>query len=229
MKSFLMIAMLVFFVGAGLCLAAECPKCKVNAPDGANFCPQCGTQMPEGKVIDPPKHKFCYACGKALDTPKAVVAPVAAPVSAPKVCKDIPEANKLYQQGLNWKSEKGTFNRKEFYTNAINCWTEMIEKYPESDKCADAAYLTGDLCDNFSIKDYTKAEKYYQLSLAYNPNIKNDVRWRMAVLHDEQLKNFAKARVAYELVVNSNIGYEDEPKHKEKAAKRIGELKALGY
>lgn len=229
MKSFLMIALLAFFVGAGLCFAGECPKCKFDAPDGANFCGQCGTKMPDEKALASPKNKFCPTCGKALYAPKVSVAPIAGSVSVPKVFKDITEANKLYQQGLNWKSEKGIFNRKEFYTNAINCWSEMIEKYPESDKCANAAYLIGDLCDNFSIKDYAKAKKYYQISLSYNPNIKNDVRWRLAVLQDEQLKNFNKARAAYELVINSNIGYEDEPKHKEKAAKRIAELKDLGY
>jgi tetratricopeptide (TPR) repeat protein len=148
---------------------------------------------------------------------------------AGQVGNDVSKANDLYQEGLKWKADKGLLNREESYTNAINSWRELIDKYPKSDKCADAAFLTADLYEKYSTKDYALAAEYYEKALTFDPNLKNDVRWRLAVIQDEKLKNLDKAHQAYETVLNSNIGYEEEPKQKEKASKRIAEIKALGH
>ena len=98
-------------------------------------------------------------------------------------------AKKLYEQGLTWKAEAGLVNRKSHYLNAIKAWKELLEKYPNSTRCAEVAYGIGELYESVYLREHTKAVKYYEIAIEKDPGMKKDVFYRVAYICHKKLKD----------------------------------------
>jgi len=119
--------------------------------------------------------------------------------------RSIAEADALYQDGLNyynqfaWPSQK-----KRKYSLAMEKFTKLIKKYPESDRIDDAAYYLGRCCEKNSIRDYGQAILWYQRCYQWNPKTEHDPRYRVARVYDKKLGQRAKAVQFYNLVIRDS-------------------------
>jgi hypothetical protein len=141
------------------------------------------------------------------------------PTLVPK--QNLTEANNLFRRAVDYKS-KGTGDelvdnqrRAEILLQAI------LEKYPESDKIAEAAYHLGDLYEHYKPRpQYERAAAYFERSFQWNKASATDARLRAAKLYDHELKMLDKAKELYRSVMN----HDTNPARVEEAEQRLKEL-----
>lgn len=141
------------------------------------------------------------------------------PTLVPK--QNVTEANNLFRRAVDYKA-KGTGDelidnqrRAEILLQAI------LEKFPESDKIAEAAYHLGDLYEHYKPRpQYERAAAYYERSFQWNKASATDARLRAAKLYDHELKMLDKAKELYRSVMN----HDTNPGRVEEAEKRLKEL-----
>lgn len=139
--------------------------------------------------------------------------------------KNIPEANKLYEDGLSYKNYPDLFTKTKRLKKAIQRFEELIRDYPESDKADDAAYMLAEIYAGFYFRDYLSAAKWYEKNFEWNPHTRYPSRYKAARVYDKHLHDYAKAVDLYDLVAR----YSPFPENREKARKRLAELRELGY
>jgi hypothetical protein len=141
------------------------------------------------------------------------------PTLQPK--QNLTEANNLFRRGVEYKS-RGTGD--EFIDNqrrAEILFQAILEKYPESDKIADAAYHLGDIYEHYRPKpQYERAAAYFERSFQWNKASATDARLRAARIYDHQLKSLDKAKDLYKSVMN----HDTTPARVQEAEKRLTEL-----
>jgi hypothetical protein len=141
------------------------------------------------------------------------------PTLQPK--QNVTEANNLFRRAVDYKA-KGTGDelidnqrRAEILLQAI------LEKYPESDKIAEAAYHLGDLYEHYKPRpQFERAAAYYERSFQWNKASATDARLRAAKLYDHELKMLDKAKELYRSVMN----HDTNPARVEDAEQRLKEL-----
>jgi tetratricopeptide (TPR) repeat protein len=141
------------------------------------------------------------------------------PTLQPK--QNITEANTLFRRAIEYKGhgEGETYidnqRRAEILLQAI------LEKYPESDKIAEAAYHLGDIYENYRPRpQYERAAAYYERSFQWNKASATDARLRAARIYDRDLKMLDKAKELYRAVMN----HDTNPARVAEAEKRLTEL-----
>jgi TolA-binding protein len=141
------------------------------------------------------------------------------PTLQPK--QNVTEANNLFRRAIEFKN-KGTGDeyidnqrRAEILLQAI------LERFPESDKIADAAYHLADIYENYRPRpQYERSAAYYERSFQWNKASATDARLRAAKIYDRQLKMMDKAKEMYKAVMN----HDTNPGRVEEAEKRLIEL-----
>lgn len=133
---------------------------------------------------------------------------------------NVKEANELFKQAMEYKG-KGLGN--DYVLNqrrAEYLLREVLEKYPNCDKIADAAFQLGDIYESRAYKQYDRAARYYERSFQWMKGGRTDARMRAAVLYDKQLNERAKAIELYRQVTE----HDTDPEHIRTAEKRLAEL-----
>jgi tetratricopeptide (TPR) repeat protein len=144
------------------------------------------------------------------------------PTLQPK--QNVVEANNLFRRAVEFKNKVGTGDelvdnqrRSEILFQAI------LEKHPESDKIADAAYHLGDIYEHYKPRpQYERSAAYYERSFQWNKASATDARLRAARIYDRHLKMLDKAKELYKAVMN----HDTDPARVAEADKRLNELSA---
>jgi tetratricopeptide (TPR) repeat protein len=140
------------------------------------------------------------------------------PTLQPK--QNIVAANNLFRSAVEYKN-KGVAEeyidnqrRSEILLQAI------LEKHPESDKIADAAYHLGDIYEHYRPRQQPeRAAAYFERSFQWNKASTTDARLRAAKIYD-RLKMQDKAKEFYKAVLN----HDTDPARVAEAEKRLNEL-----
>jgi tetratricopeptide (TPR) repeat protein len=142
------------------------------------------------------------------------------PTLQPK--QNVAEANALFRRAVEYKNKGATGEevvdnqrRAEILLQAI------LERHPESDKIAEAAYHLGDVYEHYRPRpQYERAAAYYERSFQWNKASATDARLRAARIYDRQLKMLDKAKELYKAVMN----HDTDPARVQEAEKRLTEL-----
>jgi tetratricopeptide (TPR) repeat protein len=134
---------------------------------------------------------------------------------------NVPEANKM----LTWAI---TFQDKGWGTDYIDnqrraeiLLTDLLNKYPHSDKISQAAYHLGDIYESKAYKQHRLAAEVYTRCFQWNPKTTLDARLRAARLFDFEVKDRTRAIELYKEITT----HETDPKHITEANKRLEELR----
>jgi hypothetical protein len=141
------------------------------------------------------------------------------PTLQPK--QNITDANNLFRRAVEFKSRGSGDDLIDNQRRSEILFQAILEKYPESDKIADAAYHLGDIYEHYKPKaQYERAAAYYERSFQWNKASATDARLRAARIYDHNLKNVDKAKELYKAVMN----HDTNPGRVEEAEKRLTEL-----
>ena len=141
-----------------------------------------------------------------------------------KPIRPIPEADRLYKDGMEYKRSRSLlFNRgkKKKLHLALERFKEILLKYPESDKCDDAAYRIAQIYEGRHFRDPVLAVKYYEKCFQWDPQTSYDARYCAARIYDLKLRDLDNAIRVYALAAEK----ERDELAREKAEKRLAELK----
>ncbi|HPD31369.1 MAG TPA: hypothetical protein PLL20_15355 [Phycisphaerae bacterium] len=135
--------------------------------------------------------------------PYDYIAEAATPVETLRPKDSIPEANKLFEEGMALLKEGGhgtpIFYNQEIMKKALAKFKELVEKYPTSDKIAQAAFYIGEIHkEYFEEKDNDIALLWYKRAIDWDPNIQLPARFQMAAVWDYRLHNRDKALYWYQ-------------------------------
>jgi tetratricopeptide (TPR) repeat protein len=144
------------------------------------------------------------------------------PTLQPK--QNVVEANTLFRRAVEFKTKQATGD--EFVDNqrrAEILLQAILEKHPESDKIAEAAYHLGDVYEHYKPRpQFERAAAYYERSFQWNKASATDARLRAARIYDRHLKMLDKAKELYKAVMN----HDTDPARVAEAEKRLNELSA---
>lgn len=133
---------------------------------------------------------------------------------------NVKEANELFKQALEYK-DKGFGN--DYILNqrrAEVLLREVLEKYPNCDKIADAAFHLGEIYESRAFRQYDRAAKYYERASQWIKGGRTDAYMKAAVLYDRQLNERGKAIELYRLVTE----HDTDPGRIRTAERRLSEL-----
>lgn len=135
--------------------------------------------------------------------------------------QNIPEANSLFRRAIEFKNKGSAEDFIDNQRRAEVLLQAILEKYPESDKIAEAAYHLGDVYEHYRPKpQYERSAAYYERSFQWNKASATDARLRAAKLYDHELKMLDKAKELYKSVMN----HDTNPTRVEEAERRLNEL-----
>ncbi len=155
--------------------------------------------------------------------PYLVIAETAGPTL--RASKSILEADLLYREGINLMKEgrggigKIGMDPKKLYL-AKDKFSEIIEKYPESNLIGDAAFQIGQIYHQF-LGDYAKALLYYQRVWQWDPQTKMPVRFYTARVYDDYYRNWPQAVNFYEQAIRLESSYSDNVVYSQNRIRRI--------
>ena len=129
-----------------------------------------------------------------------VVAELAGPGLRP--VRRIEAADQLFTEGMDYKNYPAIPpGKKEYLKLALQKFTTIIEKYPESDKIDDAAFRMGEIYGGWYFEDWARAVQTYERCWQWAPKTEYPAYFNAAKIYDEKLKNRAKAVELYNRVV----------------------------
>lgn len=133
---------------------------------------------------------------------------------------NVPEANKMLTWAITFKDKGWGTDYVDNQRRAEILLTDLLTKYPQSDKISDAAFYLGDIYESKAYKQYRLAAEFYVRCYQWNPKTHFDARLRAAKLFDYEVKDRAKAIELYREITT----HETDPKRIQDATKRLGEL-----
>lgn len=147
------------------------------------------------------------------------------PASQLRPTRSIAEADALYQRGLDLMREGGhgipvLYNRQKM-REALDTFTSLIRKYPDSDKIDDAAFCNGEILKEYFKNTETLAVKWYERCRQWDPNSPHPALFQAAVVYDYRLKDRARALELYHRVLSEEAGDKSNAAF---ASRRIYEL-----
>ena len=142
------------------------------------------------------------------------------PTLQPK--QNVVEANNLFRRAVEYKGKAST--GEEFIDNqrrAEILLQAILEKHPESDKIAEAAYHLGDIYEHYRPRpQFERAAAYYERSFQWNKASATDARLRAAHIYDYNLRMLDRAKELYRGVMN----HDTNPERVAEAERRLTEL-----
>lgn len=142
------------------------------------------------------------------------------PVPTLQAIHNIPEANNLYMQAMQYKDKGWGTDYIDNQRRAELLLQQLLTSYPQSTKIDDAAYQLGDLYEGKAYRQYRRAAQYFERSVQWNPNTQLDGRLRAARLYDKQNIDRNRAVELYREITT----HETDPKRLQEAQKRLAEL-----
>jgi tetratricopeptide (TPR) repeat protein len=141
------------------------------------------------------------------------------PTLQPK--QNVVEANNLFRRAIEFKGRGEGEAYIDNQRRAEILLQAILEKHPDSDKIAEAAYHLGDIYENYRPRpQYERAAAYYERSFQWNKASATDARLRAARIYDRDLKMLDKAKELYRGVMN----HDTNPARVTEAEKRLTEL-----
>ena len=138
--------------------------------------------------------------------------------------KIIPEAEKLYEQARHHDNLQDPARKKENKGKALELYLQLVSRYHESIRIADAAYYAGDIYETV-LEDYYSAMVYFERTYQWDPLTSHPARIRAARLAYYKLKDMKKAKGLYEEAQKSS----PVESHRTEAGALVNLLKAWGY
>lgn len=130
------------------------------------------------------------------------------------------EANDLYRRAMTFKDRGIGADFTDNQKRAELLLQDLLNKYPQSSKISDAAYMLGDIYEGRAFRQYERAAAYFERCFQWNPTTHFDARLRAARLYDRELKDRARAIELYRMVVD----YETSPTRRDDASRRLRDL-----
>ena len=147
------------------------------------------------------------------------------PASSLHASDSIAEADALYRRGLDLMERGGhgvpVLYREDLMRQALGVFTELISKYPTSDKIDDAAFCMGEIYKEYYKDQEPLAVKWYQRAYTWDPRTPQPARFQAAVVYDFRLHDRAKALELYHDVLKSEANNRSNSAF---ASRRIAEL-----
>jgi tetratricopeptide (TPR) repeat protein len=141
------------------------------------------------------------------------------PTLTPK--KNVVEANNLFRRAVEYKGRGAGEEYVDNQRRAEILLQAILEKHPESDKIADAAYHLGEIYEQYRPRpQYERAAAYFERSYQWNKASATDARLRAARLYDHQLRMLDRAKEGYRGVMN----HDTNPERVAEAERRLTEL-----
>ena len=129
-----------------------------------------------------------------------VVAELAGPNLKP--VRRIEAADQLFEEGMNYKNYPAfPPGKKDYLKTALDKFSTVVEKYPESDKIDDAAFRMGEIYGGWYFQDWARAVGAYERCWEWDPQTTYPALFNAAKIYDEKLKNRGKAVELYNRVV----------------------------
>lgn len=144
------------------------------------------------------------------------------PVPTLQAKNNIPEANELFRQAMQYKDKGFGTDYVDNQRRAEILFQRLLDKYPESDKIGDTAYQLGDIYEKYRPSaQYRRAAVYFERSFQWVRVGNNEARMRAARIYDKQLTDREKARGLYKDVLT----HDTDSKRIEEARRRLEELR----
>jgi tetratricopeptide (TPR) repeat protein len=141
------------------------------------------------------------------------------PTLQPK--QNVTEANNLFRRAMEYKNKGSGDEYVDNQRRTEVLLQAILEKYPESDKIAEAAYHLGDVYEHYRPRpQFERAAAYFERSFQWNKASATDARLRAAKIYDRDLKMLDKAKELYRAVMN----HDTNPGRVDEAEKRLKEL-----
>jgi tetratricopeptide (TPR) repeat protein len=137
----------------------------------------------------------------------------------------IAEADVLFEEAMQLEKQAGPLGPLPIPKNentlrlALDKYTQLMKKYPSSDKIDDAAFQAAGIFEYF--RDYSTALTYYQRAYQWDPETPNPVRFKAASILDRHLLRRSEALELYREAIREEGEFEQ---WKSFAEKRIMEL-----
>ncbi|MFH0910460.1 MAG: zinc ribbon domain-containing protein [Planctomycetota bacterium] len=185
----------------------------------AGFCARCGQKIEDQDL-------FCRYCGHKVGAP---IEPVLLPKAqeAPKpvpVYENIEEANRYFELAETKRASVSALLpilRKRRYTEALDLYQGILEKWPMSDKCEASAFNIGQVYESFYFKQWDMAVKYYYMVLEINPDTTLPARLRIAKITEHGVRDYEGAAALYQECIDKAR----DQKEKLSAAKCLRKLR----
>lgn len=134
--------------------------------------------------------------------------------------QNVPAANDLHRKAMSYK---GKGFGSEFTDNQIRAellLQQLLQQYPTSSKCSDAAYHLAEIYESRRPAQYRRAAVYFERCAQWNPATTLDARLRAAQLYDRHLNDRNKAIEWYRAVLSQ----ESDSRRRQDAEKRLSDL-----
>jgi tetratricopeptide (TPR) repeat protein len=139
--------------------------------------------------------------------------------------RSIAEADRMYDEGVMLMRRGGhnlpVVYRKDYMHEAMQVFTEMITRYPDSDKIDDAAFECGEILKEYYVNQDRLALQWYQRAREWDPHTPHPVLFQSAVVCDFRLHDRARALELYQRVLQEETSNRSNTAF---ASKRIYEL-----
>lgn len=144
------------------------------------------------------------------------------PVPTLQAKNNIPEANELFRQAMQYKDKGFGAEYIDNQRRAEILFQRLLDKYPESDKIGDTGYQLGDIYEKYRPSpQYRRSALYFERSYQWTRVSTGDARLRAARIYDKQLADREKARGIYKEILT----HDTDGKRIEEARKRLEELR----
>lgn len=134
--------------------------------------------------------------------------------------QNVPAANDLFKKAMSYKN-KGLGS--EYTDNQIRAellLQQLLQQYPTSNRCSDAAYHLADIFESKKPIQYRRAAVYFERCAQWNPATTLDARLRAAMIYDRFLNERNKAIQWYQAVLSSD----PDERRRQDAKKRLSDL-----
>jgi tetratricopeptide (TPR) repeat protein len=141
-----------------------------------------------------------------------------------KAAKTITDADTLYDEAVKLEeSAQFLFIKNEGQMRqALDKYSQLINKYPTSDKIDDAAFRAAGIYERLG--DYKLALLYYQRTYQWNPETSSPARFKAAFIFDRQFHQRDEALKLYQDALQRITTSNEHRQWKELAEQRVKEL-----
>jgi len=139
-----------------------------------------------------------------------------------KATEKIQAADDLFAKAVDTERRAGVLpvlKDEELLRAALTQYSDLLSKYPTSDKIDDVAYRMGGIHEYF--RDYTIALQFYQRAYQWDPATPNPARFKAAFILDGKLHRRAEALQLYQEAIVKEAKFTD---YRAYAERRIKEL-----
>ncbi|MCP4593966.1 MAG: hypothetical protein GY842_24810 [bacterium] len=147
------------------------------------------------------------------------------PLASLRPTDSIAEADSLYDKAEELMMQGGhkvpALYREDLMLGALRTLTELISRYPSSDKIDDAAFLCGEIHKEYFKNQEEIALKWYERAWTWDANTPHPARFQAAVVTDFRLHDRARALELYHQVLEHET---DNRSNTAFAVRRIGVL-----